>query len=137
MDRKTLPNHKYSYIPKKSKKQIYEYLFKEGVLVVEKDAKIKRHPQLNIPNLHVMMTMKSLYSRKYVTENYNWKHQYFILNDNGIEYLRDYLHLPAQTMPSTFSNVKSNRTPKPDEEFGGDHRAGMGRGRVFERRNYE
>lgn len=63
--------------------QCFLWLIVEGVIVVEKDAKIPRHPHLNIPNLHIMMTLKSLKSRKYVEEKYNWKHQYFILNNEG------------------------------------------------------
>ncbi|SBT75532.1 60S ribosomal protein L11a, putative [Plasmodium ovale] len=129
MDKKTVPHHKYSYIPKQNRKLIYEYLFKEGVIVVEKDAKIARHPHLNVPNLHIMMTLKSLKSKKYVDEKYNWKHQYFILNNEGIEFLREFLHLPPSIFPATLSKKTVNRAPKIEEEFSRELRQPMGRGR--------
>ncbi|CAD2088149.1 40S ribosomal protein S10, putative [Plasmodium berghei] len=137
MDKKTLPHHKYSYIPKQNRKLIYEYLFKEGVIVVEKDAKIPRHPHLNIPNLHIMMTLKSLKSRKYVEEKYNWKHQYFILNNEGIEFLREFLHLPPSIFPATLSKKTINRAPKIDDEFSRELRQPMGRGRMYDKRNFD
>lgn len=45
-------------MPKKNRVAIYEYLFKEGVMVAKKDF-IAKHPELeNIPNLHVIKTMQ-------------------------------------------------------------------------------
>lgn len=45
-------------MPKKNRVAIYEYLFKEGVMVAKKDF-IGKHPELeNIPNLQVIKTMQ-------------------------------------------------------------------------------
>merc|ERR1711870_182248 len=76
-------------------KAILEHVFKEGVIVVKKDPRATRHNELeDIPNLHVMMVMKSICSRNYVTEKFNWMWHYYFLTNEGIEYLRDVLHLP-------------------------------------------
>ena len=41
-------------MPKKNRVAIYEHLFKEGVMVAEKDFHVAKHPELEtIPNLQV------------------------------------------------------------------------------------
>merc|ERR1719486_986132 len=42
-----------------------------------------------------MKLMQSLKSRGYVTEKFSWQWYYWYLTNEGIEYLREYLHLPA------------------------------------------
>eukprot|EP00922_Rhytidocystis_sp_ex-Travisia-forbesii_P061380 GHVS01090992.1.p1 GENE.GHVS01090992.1~~GHVS01090992.1.p1 ORF type:complete len:165 (+),score=42.93 GHVS01090992.1:108-602(+) len=111
---------KFTLIPKKNKKAIYEYLFREGVIVVQKDGRIEKHPEvgqaekeedsISVPNLHVMMSLKSLESRNYVTEKFNWQHHYYFLSNDGIEYLRDYLHLPPSVFPATLTKKSSGRS---------------------------
>lgn len=52
-------------MPKKNRVAIYEYLFKEGVMVAKKDF-IAKHPELeNIPNLHVIKTMQVSFILKF------------------------------------------------------------------------
>merc|ERR1712027_198863 len=103
-------------IPKKNRVAIYEYLFKEGVCVAKRDGNCPKHIHIeNVPNLHVMETMKSLKSRGYITEQFAWKHFYWYLTNDGITYLRDYLHLPPEIVPATL-----RRATKPqDGRFGG------------------
>eukprot|EP00418_Pyrodinium_bahamense_P014139 CAMPEP_0179103896 /NCGR_PEP_ID=MMETSP0796-20121207/48164_1 /TAXON_ID=73915 /ORGANISM="Pyrodinium bahamense, Strain pbaha01" /LENGTH=139 /DNA_ID=CAMNT_0020801817 /DNA_START=93 /DNA_END=512 /DNA_ORIENTATION=+ len=97
-------------IPKQNKKKILEHVFKEGVIVVKHDPRACRHNELeDIPNLHVMMVMKSLCSRAYVTEKFNWQWHYYFLTNEGIEYLREVLHLPAQVFPSTLTKQRPSR----------------------------
>lgn len=63
-----------------------------------------KHPELadkNVPNLHVMKAMQSLKSRGYVKEQFAWRHFYWYLTNEGIQYLRDYLHLPPEIVPAT------------------------------------
>uniref|UniRef100_A0A803WD94 Ribosomal protein S10 n=1 Tax=Ficedula albicollis TaxID=59894 RepID=A0A803WD94_FICAL len=55
----------------------------------------------NVPNLHVMKAMQSLKSRGYVKEQFAWRHFYWYLTNEGIQYLRDYLHLPPEIVPAT------------------------------------
>eukprot|EP00418_Pyrodinium_bahamense_P093836 CAMPEP_0179046736 /NCGR_PEP_ID=MMETSP0796-20121207/18838_1 /TAXON_ID=73915 /ORGANISM="Pyrodinium bahamense, Strain pbaha01" /LENGTH=139 /DNA_ID=CAMNT_0020743165 /DNA_START=98 /DNA_END=517 /DNA_ORIENTATION=+ len=97
-------------IPKQNKRKILEHVFKEGVIVVKHDPRACRHNELeDIPNLHVMMVMKSLCSRAYVTEKFNWQWHYYFLTNEGIEYLREVLHLPAQVFPSTLTKQRPSR----------------------------
>uniref|UniRef100_A0A8C0XI85 Small ribosomal subunit protein eS10 n=1 Tax=Castor canadensis TaxID=51338 RepID=A0A8C0XI85_CASCN len=91
-------------MPKKNRIAIYELLFKEGVMVAKKDVHMPKHPELadkNVPNLHVMKAMQSLKSRGYVKEQFAWRHFYWYLTNEGIQYLRDYLHLPPEIVPAT------------------------------------
>merc|ERR1712136_439031 len=116
-------------MPKRHRSLIYEYLFKEGVLVAMKDTHLAKHPEIDVPNLHVVKAMTSLKSRGYVRENFAWRHFYWYLTNEGIEYLRDYLHLPPEIVPSTL-----RKATKPYETAGKswsgdrDARGGMGRG---------
>nr|XP_054512454.1 40S ribosomal protein S10-like [Pan troglodytes] len=91
-------------MPKKNWIAIYELLFKEGVMVAKKDVHMPKHPELaykNVPNLHVMKAMQSLKSRGYVKEQFAWRHFYWYLTNEGIQYLLDYLHLPPEIVPAT------------------------------------
>lgn len=46
-------------MPKKNRVAIYEYLFKEGVMVAKKDYHTPKHPELeSIPNLQVIKAMQ-------------------------------------------------------------------------------
>ncbi|KAF1417982.1 Plectin, partial [Spheniscus humboldti] len=80
---------------------ILELLFREGVLVAEKDPRPHRtHPQLpGVPNVEVLRAMASLRSRQLVRETFAWRHFYWYLTDEGIDYLRRYLHLPPEIVP--------------------------------------
>merc|ERR1712137_433189 len=94
-------------MPKRHRSLIYEYLFKEGVLVAMKDTHLAKHPEIDVPNLHVMKALLSLKSRGYVTEQFAWRHYYWYLTNEGIQYLRDYLHFPPEIVPAT---LKPKRT---------------------------
>lgn len=49
-------------MPKKNRVAIYEYLFKEGVMVAKKDYHAPKHPELEtIPNLEVIKAMQVNY----------------------------------------------------------------------------
>uniref|UniRef100_A0A452FYM7 Small ribosomal subunit protein eS10 n=1 Tax=Capra hircus TaxID=9925 RepID=A0A452FYM7_CAPHI len=107
-------------MPKKNRIAIYELLFKEGVMVAKKDVHMPKHPELadkNVPNLHVMKAMQSLKSRGYVKEQIAWRHFYWYLTNEGIQYLRDYLHLPPEIVPATLrrSRPETGR-PRPKGE---------------------
>merc|ERR1711865_474108 len=114
-------------IPKKTKKAILEHLFKEGVMVVKNDPRASRHNELeDIPNLHVMMVMKSMASKAYVMEKFNWMWHYYFLTNEGIEFLREYLNLPATVFPSTLTKQRPSR---PQLSAGGDDGGGKGKGK--------
>ena len=66
------------FMPKQHRVSIYEYLFKEGVMVAKEDFNAPKHPELEtIPNLHVIKTMQSLKSRGYVKQQFAWRHYYW------------------------------------------------------------
>ncbi|EMP32342.1 40S ribosomal protein S10 [Chelonia mydas] len=109
-------------MPKKNRIAIYELLFKEGVMVAKKDVHMPKHPELadkNVPNLHVMKAMQSLKSRGYVKEQFAWRHFYWYLTNEGIQYLRDYLHLPPEIVPATLrrSRPETGRPRPKDKSF--------------------
>ena len=97
-------------MPKKDRVAIYEYVFKEGVCVAKKDFHLPKHNQIAVPNLHVIKAMQSLVSRGYAKEQFAWKHYYWTLTSEGIAYLRDFLHLPAEIVPATLK-----RSQRPQE----------------------
>ena len=60
-------------VSKENKRKIYEYLLNEGVLVVKKDSYLPKHQHLtDVPNLHVMMIVKSLKSKGFVQDVFCW-----------------------------------------------------------------
>merc|ERR1739848_675301 len=87
-------------IPKKNRVAIYENLFKDGVMVAIKDFNLAKHSE-KVKNLEVIKAMLSLKSRGYVRENFAWRHYYWYLTNEGIQYLRDFLHLPPEIVPAT------------------------------------
>jgi len=92
-------------ISKQNRRAIYEYLFKEGVLVAKKDFNAPKHQDIDVPNLQVIKALQSLDSKGYVKTQFSWQYFYYYLTDNGIEYLRSYLHLPAEIVPATFKKT--------------------------------
>ena len=74
----------------------------EGVLVAKKDYNAAKHAEIDVPNLQVIKALQSLESRGYVKSQFSWQYYYFFLTEAGIQYLRDYLHLPSEIVPATF-----------------------------------
>merc|ERR1711988_773978 len=102
---------KIMLMPKKNLVAIYEHLFKEGVMVAEKDFNAPIHPELeSVPNLQVIKALTSLKSRGYVKEQFAWRHFYWSLTNEGIQYLRDYLHLPPEIVPATLKRQPQRET---------------------------
>jgi small subunit ribosomal protein S10e len=115
-------------MPKKNRVAIYSQLFKDGVCVVKKDPMMKKHGEIDVPNLHVMNVMKSLKSREYVRETFSWQYYYYYLTDEGIEHLRSYLNLPSTIKPATL-NPPPRQPGRPALGGGrGGERPGAGRG---------
>ena len=89
-------------VPKKNRTLTYMYLFKEGTIVVKQDSYQEKHSdELSIPNLEVMTMMKSFRSKGFVKSTYNWRYNYYTLTPEGIDYLRQYLAIPADVVPAT------------------------------------
>ncbi|XP_071831323.1 small ribosomal subunit protein eS10-like [Apostichopus japonicus] len=100
-------------MPKKNRILIYENLFKEGVMVAKKDTNLAKHPEVDVPNLHVMKALQSLKSRGYVKEQFAWRHYYWYLTNEGIQYLRETLNLPPEIVPTTLKRQARPETTRP------------------------
>ncbi|KAK9766619.1 hypothetical protein K7432_004186 [Basidiobolus ranarum] len=103
-------------ISKQNRKVIYESLFKEGVMVAKKDFNAPKHDELDVPNLQVIKAMQSLNSRGLVKTQFSWQHYYYFLTNEGIEYLREYLHLPAEIVPATMKKTAKPVGIRPRQE---------------------
>merc|ERR1712039_835389 len=96
--------------------------------MAQKDGMKAKHDHIDVPNLHVMMVMKSLTSRDLVKMKFNWQWFYYFLEDKGIEHLREVLHLPPGVFPATLTKqTRSNRSGGDDGERG--ERKGKGKGK--------
>jgi hypothetical protein len=49
----------------------------EGVLYAEKDFNLAKHPEIDVPNLHVIKLMQSFKSKELVKERFAWRHYYW------------------------------------------------------------
>ena len=88
-------------VPLKDKVKLYTYFLKEGVFACKKDNTTK-NANVDIPNLYCFLIMRSLVSRKMATEIFSWQWHYYFLTKQGVEYLREYLGLPANIVPNTY-----------------------------------
>uniref|UniRef100_A0A7S2YUC2 Plectin/eS10 N-terminal domain-containing protein n=1 Tax=Chloropicon laureae TaxID=464258 RepID=A0A7S2YUC2_9CHLO len=100
-------------ISKKNRIEIYKFLFREGVLYAEKDFNLPKHPMIDVTNLEVIKLMQSLKSKEFVTEQFAWRHYYWFLTNEGIEYLREYLNLPSEIVPNTLKKSTRNMERRP------------------------
>ncbi|KAF2257425.1 hypothetical protein BU26DRAFT_446876 [Trematosphaeria pertusa] len=122
-------------IPKADRKKIHEYIFREGVLVAKKDFNLPKHGDIDTKNLYVIKACQSLTSRGYLKTRFSWQYYYYTLTPEGLDYLREWLHLPAEIVPQT--HIKQQRTHAPPRGMmGGDDRERRGGGRGGGREGY-
>ncbi|GFT11338.1 40S ribosomal protein S10 [Trichonephila clavipes] len=116
-------------MPKAHRIAVYEYLFKEGVMVAKKDLNAPKHPDIeNVPNLHVIKTLQSLKSKGLVKEQFSWRHFYWYLTNEGIQYLREVLNLPPEIVPATLKRQVRPETTRQRPRGGADKRGEVGLG---------
>ncbi|MCJ1288644.1 hypothetical protein MMC34_000172 [Xylographa carneopallida] len=108
-------------IPKADRKKIHEYLFREGVLVAKKDYNLPKHNEIDTKNLFVVKACQSLTSRGYLKTQFSWQWYYYTLTPEGLDYLREWLHLPAEIVPATHIKQQRSHAP-PKGMMGGDDR---------------
>ena len=109
-------------IPTKDRITIYTRLFEDGVMVARKDYNGKHH-YLDMKNIWVWHAMRSLVSRGHVKHQFSWQWNYYMLTNEGIEYLRSYLHLPDDIVPNTLKKTRAGdqeRERDPRREERGD-----------------
>ena len=84
---------------------------------------MKKHQHVDVPNLNVMCIMKTLVSKKYVSEMFCWNWFYFAITKEGVKFLSQYLGISEHVLPKTFKS-----SPKKPGEEGerGDERRGYG-----------
>ena len=95
------------------RRAIFEYLLREGVIVVKKDAYMPVHGQVkSVSNLNAMMIVKSLKSKGYLNEVYNWGWNYYFLTNAGVKFLIQELGLPADSkiVPATHTKKRTTTT---------------------------
>jgi small subunit ribosomal protein S10e len=89
--------------------------------VAKKDFYAEKHSDaLPIPNLEVLTLLRSFRSKGYVKETFNWQYYYYFLTNEGVEYLREYLALPADIVPATLRKVGGSgvKADKPEGDKG-------------------
>mmetsp|Transcript_82115 Transcript_82115/g.199073 ORF Transcript_82115/g.199073 Transcript_82115/m.199073 type:complete len:148 (-) Transcript_82115:17-460(-) len=116
-------------VPKKNRIAVYSFIFKEGVVCAKKDPHAAQHGDIPVPNLHVMKLCQSLVSRGYLEEKFSWQWYYWKLTDEGIEYLREYLHIPSSIVPMTLKKQARAAPAAPVRGRGRGRGFGRGRGR--------
>ncbi|KAF3905837.1 Plectin-1 [Arthrobotrys entomopaga] len=90
-------------------------------MVAKKDYNLPKHQELDVKNLYVIKACQSLTSRGYLKTQFSWQYYYYTLTPTGLEYLREWLHLPSEIVPAT--HVKQQRsTAPPRGMMGGDDR---------------
>jgi len=110
-------------ISKTNRRTIYEALFKDGVLTAPKDFNKPTHPTIvTVRNLEVIKAMQSLTSKGYVKTQFSWQWYYYTLTDEGLAYLREWLHLPSEIVPQT--HMKPARPAGRVGGYGGERREG-------------
>ncbi|CBY37081.1 unnamed protein product [Oikopleura dioica] len=97
------------FMDRKVRDKIYTTLFQDGVMVAEKICKRNAGRMHNdvkdVPNLNVIKACQSLTSRGYLKQQFAWRHFYWVLTNEGVEYLREYLNLPAEIVPQTMKKA--------------------------------
>ena len=103
-------------VSKENKRKIYEYLLNEGVIVVKKDSYLPRHQQLAVPNLHVQMIVKSLKSKGFLQEVFNWQWAYYTITNKGVSFLVKELGKCFPAFSLSFRTPRRHRSQHLQEE---------------------
>ena len=117
------------------------------MLVAKKDYNLPKHQEIDTKNLYVcflssthlsiellkypllqvIKACQSLTSRNYLKTQFSWQWYYYTLTPEGLDYLREWLHLPAEIVPATHIKQQRSHAP-PKGMMGGDDRRPGGRG---------
>jgi small subunit ribosomal protein S10e len=102
-------------VSKHERRQVYQYLLQEGVIVVQKDYKVAQHQELPVANLKVQMICRSLMAKGLLQVHFNWQWLYYYLNEKGIQEMRDYLGAPVNVVPET--HKRTGPAPREEGEY--------------------
>lgn len=93
-------------IPTKEIKQVNEYIFHYGCIVVEDKNTAETHPHISVANYKVMKIVRSLCSKGFLDREFVWRHAYYTITPEGIEWLRKKLYLGAEEYPMTHTGAQ-------------------------------
>lgn len=68
--------------------------------------------------------MQSLTSKGYVKTQFSWQWYYYTLTPEGLDYLREYLHLPSEIVPNTHRKAQRPSRPAQVRQQGEGFRSG-------------
>ncbi|MEN2499421.1 MAG: hypothetical protein MHMPM18_003635 [Marteilia pararefringens] len=85
------------HLDTKTIENIYKGFFDDGVLVVS----LYRgyNEKCEAPNWQIRAVARKLISNNLVDVRKSWSHEYYILNESGINHIRELLHLPKNMAP--------------------------------------
>jgi small subunit ribosomal protein S10e len=106
------------------------------VLVAKKDFNLPKHGEIDTKNLYVVKACQSLTSRGFLKTQFSWQWYYYTLTPEGLDYLREWLHLPAEIVPATHIKQQRSHAP-PRGMMGGDDKERRGGGRGGDRGDRE
>jgi small subunit ribosomal protein S10e len=92
--------------------RLLTYFNTEGVVVAKKDFNQAKHEEIDTRNLYVIKALQSLTSKGYVKTQFSWQYYYYTLTDEGLEYLREYLHVPEGIFPKTRLQESAPERPR-------------------------
>src|SRR5436305_13289846 len=71
--------------------------------------------------MKVIKACQSLTSRGYLKTQFSWQYYYYTLTPEGLDYLREWLHLPTEIVPATHIKQQRSHAP-PKGMMAGDDR---------------
>ncbi|PIK48577.1 putative 40S ribosomal protein S10-like [Apostichopus japonicus] len=80
----------------------------KGVMVAKKDTNLAKHPEVDVPNLHVMKALQRLRQGAVCLAPL-----LLYLTNEGIQYLRETLNLPPEIVPTTLKRQARPETTRP------------------------
>ena len=120
------------HIKKNERNQILFSLLKDGVICVKREFH-GVHEDTGVDNLKVWMLTRSLQSKGYLEVTFSWRHLYYTLTANGINFIKETLGIKdAKVQPKT----RKARADANDDENEGEERERGERGDRRGRRNY-
>ena len=102
------------HITRQERNLILFSLLMDGVITCKKEFE-GQHPYIPVENLKVWMLTRTLKSKGYLDEIFNWRHLYFSLNPNGVQYLKQVLGIDeVKVQPETY--IPRPEQPEPEAE---------------------
>jgi len=127
------------HIKKNERNQILFSLLKDGVICVKREFH-GIHEDTGVDNLKVWMLTRSLQSKGYLEVTFSWRHLYYSLTANGINFIKETLGIKdAKVQPKTRKARADANEDEEQEEEGRGERGQRGRrnyGDKEGRRNY-